>query len=42
MQDLEAIHVTLLDAYKLALKASGIDLATLIMDHLPTEHLPIE
>jgi hypothetical protein len=41
LQDLEAIHATLLDAYKALLILSGVDVDALAGMALPTGHLPI-
>ena len=42
LQDLEAIHTALLDAYKAVLLLDGIDLdAVTDVGELPTKHLPI-
>ncbi len=41
MQDLDAIHSALMDAYKAILALRGIDLDTLTLTTLPTRHLPI-
>jgi DNA primase len=41
LQDLEAIHSALLDAYKTVLKLSGVDLDAVAGIELPTRHLPI-
>lgn len=42
LEDLEAIHATLLDAYKLALRVSGIDLDAATLDSFPAKHLPLK
>lgn len=39
--DLDAIHNTLLDAYKAVLLLSGVDIDKLSVTELPTKHLPI-
>lgn len=41
LDDLEAIHNTLLDAYKAVLQVSGVDMDKLSATELPTKHLPI-
>jgi hypothetical protein len=41
LDDLEAIHNTLLDAYKAVLLLSGVDTDKLSATELPTKHLPI-
>jgi hypothetical protein len=41
LDDLDAIHNTLLDAYKAVLLLSGVDMDTLSVTELPTKHLPI-
>jgi hypothetical protein len=41
LDDLEAIHNTLLDAYKAVLLLSGVDVDKLSVAELPTKHLPI-
>jgi len=41
LDDLEAIHNTLLDAYKAVLLLSGVDMDKLSATDLPTKHLPI-
>jgi hypothetical protein len=41
LDDLEAIHNTLLDAYKAVLLLSGVDMDKLSATELPTKHLPI-
>ena len=41
LNDLESIHHALLDAYKAVMLLSGIDLDTLILDRVPTSHLPL-
>ena len=41
LDDLEAIHNTLLDAYKAVLRLSGVDVDKLSATALPTKHLPI-
>jgi hypothetical protein len=41
LQDLEAIHSALLDAYKAILALNGVDLDALAGMRLPTRHLPI-
>lgn len=42
LQDLESIHQILIDAYTLVLRASGVDLDTLVMEPLPDVHLRLE
>jgi len=41
LQDLQAIHAVLLEAYKAVMLADGIDLDTISIDKLPTNYLPI-
>ena len=41
LDDLEAIHNTLLDAYKAVLLLSGVDVDKLSVAEPPTKHLPI-
>ena len=41
LEDLEAIHSALLDAYKAVLALNGVDLDALAGMKLPTRHLPI-
>ncbi len=41
LDDLEAVHNTLLDAYKAVLLISGVDVDKLSATELPTKHLPI-
>lgn len=41
LQDLEIVHTALLDAYKAVLLLEGIDLETMVLGDLPTDHLPI-
>lgn len=41
LDDLEAIHNTLLDAYKAVLLLSGAEMDKLSATELPTKHLPI-
>jgi hypothetical protein len=41
LDDLEAIHNTLFDAYKAVLLLSGVDADKLSVTELPTKHLPI-
>lgn len=41
LDDLESIHITLLDAYKAVMLLSGTDLDKLTETELPTKHLPI-
>ena len=41
LRDLEAIHIVILDAYKAVMKIGGIDLDTISLPGLPTEHVPI-
>jgi hypothetical protein len=41
LDDLESIHHTLLEAYKAVLLLSGIDLDFVVLEGLPTRHLPI-
>jgi len=40
--DLESIHETLLEAYKVALALSGIDLETFRLPGLPTQRLNLD
>ena len=42
IDDLEAIHGTLLDAYKAVLLLTGTDLDNIALGHLPTTRLPLE
>jgi hypothetical protein len=42
LTDLESIHRTLLDAYKIALAVSSIDLDSVRLPALPTRHLKLE
>jgi hypothetical protein len=42
LTDLESIHRTLLEAYKVALAVSGIDLDSVRMPALPTRHLKLD
>lgn len=42
IDDLEAIHETLLDAYKAVLLLTGVDLDNIALGHLPTTRLPLE
>ena len=41
LQDLEKMHVKIIDAYKAIMKLSGIDLDKIQMPGLPTERVPI-
>ena len=41
LRDLEYIHDAILDANKAVMRFSGIDLDSMSIDKLPTEHLPI-
>lgn len=41
LQDLEAMHEKIIDAYKAVMKLSGIDLDKIEMQGLPTKHVPI-
>jgi hypothetical protein len=41
LKDLESIHAALLEAYKAVMLLSGIDLNKIVLDQLPTKHLPI-
>jgi hypothetical protein len=41
MQDLEAIHTAVLDAYKAVMLLNGSDLDALTLLALPKKHLPI-
>lgn len=41
LADLEAIHETIIHAYKAVMLLSGIDLEKMELDELPTGHLPI-
>ena len=41
LEDLEAIHTTLLEAYKAVMLLSGIDFNKIKVDELPSTHLPI-
>lgn len=41
LDDLEAIHTTILDAYKAVMLLSGIDLDKAVADELPTRHITI-
>ena len=38
LQDLESMHDTLIDAYKLVMRVSGCDLDSVVIDELPTKH----
>jgi hypothetical protein len=42
LQDLESLHDTLLEAYKLVMRVSGIDLGKIVMGELPTIHRDLE
>lgn len=42
LQDLETMHTVIIDAYKLVMRLSGVDLDTLEVPELPTQHLPLE
>lgn len=42
LKDLESIHDTILDAYKVVMRLQGIDLDTMSLDEMPTGHLPLE
>jgi len=41
LQDLEAMHEKIVDAYKAVMKLSDIDLDKIQMQDLPTKHVPI-
>jgi hypothetical protein len=41
LEDLEQIHNDLLEAYKAVMLLSGIDLEKIVLDQLPTRHVPI-
>jgi hypothetical protein len=41
LEDLEQIHEVLLEAYKVVMRLSGIDLDKLELQALPTGHMPI-
>lgn len=42
LADLESIHRTLLEAYKVALAVSGIDLDSIRLPAPPTRHLRLD
>lgn len=41
LKDLEQIHNDLIDAYKTVMLLSGVDLDKMVLDQLPTGHVPI-
>jgi hypothetical protein len=41
LKDLEQIHNDLLEAYKAVMLLSGVDLEKMVVDQLPTGHVPI-
>jgi hypothetical protein len=41
IKDLESIHKVILDAYKAVMLLSGYDLDKIVIDSIPTRHLPI-
>jgi len=41
LKDLEQIHNDLLEAYKAVMRLSGVDLDKIVLDRLPTGHVPI-
>jgi hypothetical protein len=41
LKDLESVHDAILEAYKAVMRIQGIDLDTMSLDGMPTEHLPL-
>lgn len=41
LKDLESVHENIIEAYKAVMKLSGIDLDKIVLDGLPSRHVPI-